>query len=86
MSDDRQFLPAGVPLPEREVIARLRQSISQHLKTPHPPLDAELAVLIVADELGVDLSAVDARSVWLQAPDERAELFTTLSRLLSESL
>lgn len=85
-SGSPSFLPPGFPRPEPETIAQLRQSILQQVHTPHPPLPAELAVLIVADEAGIDLTGVDARTIWLQPPDEREALFTTLGALLAEQL
>ena len=86
MADPTRYLPAGVPAPPPEVVAQLRASILQQLATPHPPEPAELAVLIIADEAGVDLSGVDARAVWAQPPAERAPVFAALERLLAEHL
>lgn len=81
-----RFLPPGFPNPEPETLAQLKASIHQQVDTPYPPETAELAVLIVADEAGIDLSAVDARAIWLQPSDERAPVFAALGRLLAEYL
>lgn len=79
-----RFLPPGYPLPERETMAALRQSIMHETDTPHPPEPAELAVLITADEAGVDLAGIDAQAVWLSPPEARAPLFARLGELLGE--
>jgi hypothetical protein len=79
-----RFLPPGFPLPEREAIAALRESVMKETRTPHPPESAELAVLIAADEAGVDLGEVDPAAVWLSPPEAREPLFTAIGRLLGE--
>ena len=87
MADGRApsgFLPSGFPLPDREAIARLRESVMAETRTPHPPETAELAVLIAADEAGVELGEVDPAAVWLSAPDARQPLFEAIGRLLGE--
>lgn len=82
---DTRFLPPGYPLPEREVMAQLKQSILHEVKTPYPPETAELAVLIIADEAGVDLAGVDARAIWLEPPESRSGLFLMLKKVLQEN-
>ena len=81
---DARYLPAGFPLPDRETMARLRQSILYEMSTPHPPEWAELAVLITADEAGIDMHEVDPRAIWALSPEARAPIFTMLRRLLAE--
>lgn len=78
------YLPPGFPPPDREAMARLRENVVLRTRTKHPPEPAELAVLIAADEAGVDLSAVDAEEVWAQPAAARAPLFETIGRLLAE--
>lgn len=80
----RRFLPPSFPLPEPETLEALRRSIMQETKTKHPPQAAELAAAIVADEAGVDLSALDAHDLWQLSPDEREPLFEALAHLLAE--
>jgi hypothetical protein len=79
-----RFLPPGLPLPEREAMAALRQSILAETATKHPPEAAELAVLIVADEAGIDLSGVDAAAVWASPPEAREPIFVRLGELLGD--
>lgn len=85
MNPDARFLPPGYPLPESEVIAQLRQNILQRLAPPHPPETAELAVLILADEAGLELGEVDAEAVWALPPADREGLFLALRRALAEA-
>lgn len=87
MPDDTRaarWLPPGFPVPEREVIEKLRQSVMHEVATPHPPELAELALLIALDEAGLDLGDVDARAIWMQPSDEREPVFALLARLLAE--
>jgi hypothetical protein len=79
-----RYLPPGFPLPARDTMESLRRSIMQETATPHPPEPAELAVLITADDAGIDLSGVDAKAVWLNPPEARAPLFMRLGELLGE--
>jgi hypothetical protein len=77
------YLPSGFPAPDRETIERLRQSILAGIKTPHPPMVDELAVIICADEAGVDLRGVDPEVLWTSPPEERAAVFEALGRVLA---
>lgn len=79
-----RYLPPGCPMPDREAMARLRESVLKETRTPHPPEPAELAVLIAADEAGIDLADVDPAAVWLSPPEARAPLFAAISRLLGQ--
>ena len=78
------YLPKGFPTPEHETVEALRHSILAKLRTPFPPLPDELAVIICADQAGVDLSAVDPEALWHSSPEERAPVFSALGRLLGE--
>ena len=78
------YLPVGFPVPEREVLDALRRSILATVKTPHPPLAEELAVVVLADQAGVELEGLDPEAVWLTPPDQRAAVFVALGRLLGE--
>src|SRR5690349_376908 len=79
-----RFLPPGFPPPDREAVARLRESVMKETRTAHPPEAAELATLIAADDAGIDLSSVDPTMVWLSPPEVRAPIFEAIGRLLAE--
>lgn len=78
------YLPAGFPIPEREALARLRETILRETRTAHPPEWAELAVLVSADEAGADLAGLDAREIWAMPVESRAPVFEALGRLLHD--
>lgn len=80
------FLPPGFPAPDPETIDALRRSIRATIDTPHPPRTDELAVIICADEAGVDLAGVDPEMLWRSPPDERQPVFEALGQLLGEAL
>ena len=79
-----RYLPPGCPAPEPEALAALRQNIVAGLATPHPPEPAELALIVMADEAGIDLSAIDAREIWLEPAEAREPVFRAIARLLAE--
>ena len=65
-------------------MATLRQSVLKETATPHAPEWAELAVLIAADEAGIDLTAIDPHAVWQLPPADREAVFALLGQLLGE--
>jgi hypothetical protein len=79
-----RYLPPGFPPPDREAMARLRESVLKETKTPHPPEAAELALLIAADEAGIDLSSIDPMAVWMSPLEARTPIFEAIARLLAE--
>lgn len=78
------YLPAGFPAPDRETLARLRETIMRETRTAHPPEWAELAVLVSADEAGCDLAGLDPREIWAMPVVARSPVFEALGRLLAE--
>lgn len=84
MTGADRYLPPGFPLPDPHAMGSLRETILRATRTPHAPEPAELALVIAADEAGVDLGEIDARAVWELPAEARAPVFEAIAKVLRQ--